>query len=108
MKLYDVVSLLEVKEAQARAYCAYLNSKNVDYDLMQKCIDNYIDNMLESFIEEHKGVILEDDKFRKEIRKYLLSISADKQYGDKRLFKAFYKKLNRYEETLANQDELAM
>ena len=86
-----VFDLLDVKEKQSLAFCHIFKEK-MSYEDLQKAIDNYSFNMAESVLERCKQVVA-DEKNRKEIKKKLCSLGADKEHSGKRVHEAFYKQI---------------
>ena len=99
MTLKDLIDLGDIREKQAFALTGILVDKGVNVKKLQMEVDSYCDNLACSFISKYKSE-LQDKELLLGLRKYILSIGADKPYSGKRFYEALYKKLNDYEKII--------
>ena len=92
MDFEQLIGLADVKEAQAFAYTSVYNGK-VSNEELQKGIDDYCENMAQSFMEQHKDLFA-DEKVRRQIRKHILNIGANNKHSGHRFYETLYSKLN--------------
>lgn len=91
MTVENAIELFNVREKQALAFCEIYKDK-LDYKDLQKAIDNYCNNMAESFIETHKEFFA-NEGIRIQLKRYLHSIGADKPHSGKRFHEAMYNQI---------------
>ena len=84
-----LIDILDVKEKQALAFTSIYKEK-LEYDDLQKAIDQYCSNMACNFLEANREYLQKDNNLL-ELRKYLCSVQADKPYSGKRVHEALYK-----------------
>ena len=89
------MNLLEVREQQAIAFCKIYKDK-LEYQDLQKSIDNYSNNLAKSLIQKCMPFLCEDD-FRNDLMIQLRAIGANKKHSGKRVFEAFYRQLTNLE-----------
>ncbi|MBE5746472.1 MAG: hypothetical protein E7359_04235 [Clostridiales bacterium] len=103
MDAFILLDLIDVKNKEALAYTGILRNKmdsgEISYEELQEAIDIVCDNLAEGFIEKFKKY-LEKDDIRKDLKKQLRSIGADKKHSGKRVQEALYKKLDAFEKSL--------
>ena len=103
MTVERAIELFDVREKQSLAFCDIYKEK-LDYDNLQVAIDNYCNNMAESFIEAHSQFFANEDA-RIQLQRYLHSIGADKPHSGKRFHEAMYNQISNIKDK--NADELA-
>jgi len=107
MDIRDLIDLADIKEKQALAllthYIPKLENDEIQEKDIQAIIDNYCNNMAESFIENHKADLLEK-QLNWQFRSYLLGKGADKPHSGHRFHEALYRKINLLEKTLEETD----
>ena len=91
MTVERAIELFDVREQQALAFCEKYKDK-LDYESLQGAIDNYCNNMAESFIEAHNQFFANED-VRILVKRYLHSIGADKPHSGKRFHEAMYNQI---------------
>ena len=95
MDISQLIGLADVKEAQAFAMTSIYNGK-VSNEELQKAVDDYCNQMATSFLAQHSKA-LSDDSLKFQLRRYILSIGADKKHSGHRFYEALYNKLNTLE-----------
>jgi hypothetical protein len=65
----------------------------VDNEELQQGLDNYCDNMAQSFIQTH-AELLTDEKLRVQLRRHIASMGADKKHSGYRFYEALYRNLD--------------
>ena len=91
MTVENAIDLFDVREKQALAFCT-IYKERLKYEDLQEAIDNYCNNMAESFIEAHSQFFANENA-RIQVKKYLHSIGADKPHSGKRFHEAMYNQI---------------
>ena len=98
MDIQQLIGLADVKEQQAFAFTSIYNGKVPNEDL-QKGIDDYCSQMADSFLEKHTKSLL-DENLRRQLRKHILNLGANKKHSGHRFYESLYSKLNAFEEKI--------
>ncbi len=97
MDIRDLIELADIKERQALAllthYIPKLENNEINEKEVQENIDNYCDNMAETFLENHKED-LKDKQLNWQFGSYLLVKGADKPHSGYRFYEALYRKMS--------------
>ncbi len=91
MTVENAIELFDVREKQALAFCKIYKEK-LEYEDLQRAIDDYCNDMAEIFIETHKQ-FFNNEVCITQLKQYLHSIGADKPHSGKRFHEAMYNQI---------------
>jgi len=106
MGLKNLIDLANIKEKQAFAMIDLYKGK-VENKVMQSIVDDYCDNMANTFLEKNE-LDLQDVEIYQQFRNYIILIGANKPHSGHRFYEALYKKMSELnkDKNIENEQEM--